>query len=190
MRIYAYYTYSVADDEQTGVRVAIKKVVTACTDVLNARRIVRELMFLRNLQHPNILALHEFIKPSRAQFESIYLVTQCMDTDLHNIIRSSQPLAEQHIQYFMYQLLCGLSYLHRLNILHRDIKVRLYHTYISTLLLPSHLFVYIYRIFRARKRTFLPFISTLDICASRYVYVCYVYAASIVCIAIESTGES
>jgi serine/threonine protein kinase len=49
-----------------------------------------------------------------------------METDLHRIIYSRQPLTIDHIQYFVYQLLRGLKYIHSSNVLHRDLKVRLY----------------------------------------------------------------
>nr|DAD26036.1 TPA_asm: hypothetical protein HUJ06_027504 [Nelumbo nucifera] len=45
-----------------------------------------------------------------------------MDTDLHQIIRSSQPLTDYHCQFFLYQLLRGLKYIHSANVLHRDLK--------------------------------------------------------------------
>src|ERR1700704_155895 len=36
--------------------------------------------------------------------------------------RSGQPLTDAHFQSFIYQILCGLKYIHSANVLHRDLK--------------------------------------------------------------------
>jgi serine/threonine protein kinase len=45
-----------------------------------------------------------------------------MDTDLHDIISHSAQFQQQHAQYFLYQMLRGLSYMHAANVVHRDLK--------------------------------------------------------------------
>lgn len=47
-----------------------------------------------------------------ADFEDIYLVSDLMDTDLHRVIYSRQPLTHEHHQYFVYQILLAVAFLH------------------------------------------------------------------------------
>jgi serine/threonine protein kinase len=48
-----------------------------------------------------------------------------MDTDLTSIIKSDQPLTEEHYKFFLYQLLRGLKYIHSAQIVHRDLVLNL-----------------------------------------------------------------
>lgn len=47
---------------------------------------------------------------------SSYLVQELMEADLHQIIRSGQPLTDAHFQYFVYQICRGLKYIHSANV--------------------------------------------------------------------------
>eukprot|EP01027_Heterolobosea_sp_BB2_P011068 GEZU01016142.1.p1 GENE.GEZU01016142.1~~GEZU01016142.1.p1 ORF type:complete len:164 (+),score=16.63 GEZU01016142.1:30-521(+) len=117
----AYGTVCSAVDVKTDQKVAIKKVSNAFVEV-ETRRILREIKLLRHYNHENIIALRDIIKPpSYEEFKDIYIVTDLMDTDLHQIVKSDQPLTDQHVQYFMYQILKGLKCIHSANVLHRDL---------------------------------------------------------------------
>lgn len=52
----------------------------------------------------------------------IFPCPELMECDLAAIIRSGQPLTDAHFQSFIYQILCGLKYIHSANVLHRDLK--------------------------------------------------------------------
>ena len=110
-------------DKKTNRNVAIKKVGNAFEDLIDAKRIVREIKLLRFFKHDNIISLIDIQKPpKRTGFEDIYIITDLMETDLHRVIYSRQELTDDHIQYFIYQILRGVLYMHSANIIHRDLK--------------------------------------------------------------------
>ncbi|RVX04191.1 Mitogen-activated protein kinase 4 [Vitis vinifera] len=73
-----------------------------------------------------VIAIKDIIRPPKKEtFNDVYIVYELMDTDLHQIICSNQSLTDDHcqdLQYFLYQLLRGLKYVHSANVLHRDLK--------------------------------------------------------------------
>eukprot|EP00030_Apusomonadida_sp_AF-17_P001581 a1887_57.p1 GENE.a1887_57~~a1887_57.p1 ORF type:complete len:410 (-),score=162.80 a1887_57:18-1220(-) len=119
----AYGVVCAAKRVDTGDKVAIKKIGKVFEQVTEAKRTLREVKILRHLQHENIIALKELMRPSNVEeFEDLYIVTELLDTDLHQIISSPQPLSEDHAQYFVYQILRGLKFIHSAHVIHRDLK--------------------------------------------------------------------
>jgi len=119
----AYGVVCSACNSLTNERLAIKKISNAFENVVDAKRMLREIKLLRHLQHENIIKIRDILPPpTRDVFKDMYILYELMDTDLHQIIRSSQPLSDEHCQYFIYQLLRGLKYIHSANVLHRDLK--------------------------------------------------------------------
>jgi mitogen-activated protein kinase 1/3 len=119
----AYGVVCSALDKKTNKKVAIKKVPNAFEDLIDAKRIVREIKLLQFFDHDDIVALIDIPKPEKKTgFEDIYFITELMETDLHRVIYSGQKLTDEHIQYFMYQLLRGMLFMHSANVMHRDLK--------------------------------------------------------------------
>lgn len=102
-----------AYDTHTGEKVAIKKINDIFEHVSDATRILREIKLLRLLRHPDIVEIkHILLPPSRREFRDIYVVFELMESDLHQVIKANDDLTPEHYQFFLYQLLRGLKYIH------------------------------------------------------------------------------
>jgi serine/threonine protein kinase len=101
----AYGVVCSAKQLVTGEKVAIKKIGNAFENLTDARRTLREIKLLRHLRHENIIAVKDVLQPpNRDKYNDVYIIYELMDTDLHQIIRSSQTLTNEHFQYFIYQV--------------------------------------------------------------------------------------
>uniref|UniRef100_A0A6V1P1J1 Mitogen-activated protein kinase n=1 Tax=Heterosigma akashiwo TaxID=2829 RepID=A0A6V1P1J1_HETAK len=114
-----------ADDALTGEQVAIKKIADVFSDLIDAKRILRELKLLRHFgAHENVINVIDCmcIPANTTNFRDVYIVTRLFESDMDRIISSGQALTDQHFQYFLFQILRGLKYIHSANVLHRDMK--------------------------------------------------------------------
>ena len=105
--------------------VAIKKVTNVFSKTLLCKRSLRELKLLRHFRgHKNITCLYDtdIVFYPDGTFNGLYLYEELMECDMHQIIKSKQPLTDAHYQSFIYQILCGLKYIHSADVLHRDLK--------------------------------------------------------------------
>ena len=70
--------------------VAVKKIVKAFEHRVFSLRTYRELKIQRLLEHENVLGIKRILKPrNRKEFSEIYVVTELMETDLAQIIKSN-----------------------------------------------------------------------------------------------------
>mmetsp|Transcript_64169 Transcript_64169/g.130617 ORF Transcript_64169/g.130617 Transcript_64169/m.130617 type:complete len:518 (-) Transcript_64169:2489-4042(-) len=121
----AYGVVISSKDAKISKNVAIKMVPKAFNDEIDAKRILREIKLLKHFQHENIVGVVDMMPPTARyleDFNDVYIVTDLMETDLHRIIYSKQKLSIDHAQYFIYQLLRGLKYIHSAEVIHRDLK--------------------------------------------------------------------
>ncbi|KAA3459736.1 Mitogen-activated protein kinase 9 [Gossypium australe] len=119
----SYGVVASAIDTHTGEKVAIKKINEVFEHVSDATRILREIKLLRLLRHPDVVQIkHIMLPPSRREFRDIYVVFELMESDFHQVIKANDDLTPEHHQFFLYQLLRGLKYIHAANVFHRDLK--------------------------------------------------------------------
>merc|ERR1712117_583865 len=124
----AYGTVYKAENLKNNAIVAMKKVRIALTDNGVPMSILREISLLRHLgkyNHPNIVKLEDICHGPRHNREMVlYLVFEHMDQDLTAYLaRCPSPgLGQDKIKDLMWQIMCGLDFLHSHRIVHRDIK--------------------------------------------------------------------
>ncbi|KAI5954278.1 hypothetical protein KGF54_002053 [Candida jiufengensis] len=104
-------------------KIAIKKVTKIFTKDILLVRAIRELKFMKFFKgHRNIATLLDsdvvYVKP----YDGLYCFQELADLDLARVLYSNVQLSEFHIQNFMYQILCGLKYIHSADVVHRDLK--------------------------------------------------------------------
>ena len=117
---------SAVDTQNNNQVVAIKK-LKRISDIIDLKRIAREILIMKYCQHENIIPLFDVIihlnkDQNNNRTVDVYIVMEKMDSDLQKIIASKQELSDEHYQFILYQMLRALYFLHSANIIHRDFK--------------------------------------------------------------------
>lgn len=103
----------------TGETVAVKQIKLADLPKSELRVIMLEIDLLKNLDHPNIVKYHGFVKTP----ETLNIILEyCENGSLHSISKNFGRFPENLVALYMSQVLHGLLYLHDQGVIHRDIK--------------------------------------------------------------------
>ncbi|PUU84361.1 hypothetical protein B9Z19DRAFT_4627 [Tuber borchii] len=103
----------------TGETVAVKQIRLTDLPKSELRVIMLEIDLLKNLNHPNIVQYHGFVKTA----DSLYIILEyCENGSLHSICKNFGKFPENLVGLYMTQVLHGLLYLHDQGVIHRDIK--------------------------------------------------------------------
>lgn len=117
----AYGMVVSAYDNETQTKVAIKK-ISPFEHQTYCQRTLREIKILTRFNHENIIDIRDILRADSIDALRDVLIVQClMETDLYKLLKT-QRLSNDHICYFLYQILRGLKYIHSANVLHRDLK--------------------------------------------------------------------
>ncbi|KAJ5373418.1 Armadillo-like helical [Penicillium concentricum] len=103
----------------TGETVAVKQIKLTDLPKSELRVIMLEIDLLKNLDHPNIVKYHGFVK----SVETLNIILEyCENGSLHSIAKNFGRFPENLVGLYMSQVLHGLLYLHEQGVIHRDIK--------------------------------------------------------------------
>ncbi|KAF4690290.1 hypothetical protein FOZ60_000359 [Perkinsus olseni] len=129
-----------AIDKRTQQYVALKRVLLKNEKEGFPVTAVREIKILKRLQHENVVRMLDvvFAKPTDADKHrgSVYMVFEYMDHDLSGVLAyrsqrtadgstglSSGNLRPDEVKCIFLQVLRGLDYCHKHNVVHRDLKL-------------------------------------------------------------------
>lgn len=117
----AYGMVCSASDMFQKQKVAIKK-ISPFEHQTYCQRTLREIKILTRFNHENIINIQDILRAqSLNDMKDVYIIQTLMETDLYKLLKT-QKLSNDHVCYFLYQILRGLKYIHSANVLHRDLK--------------------------------------------------------------------
>lgn len=121
----AYGDVFKARDKETGEVVALKKVRLENEKEGFPVTALREIKFLFQAHHANIVSLKEVVTSRASESTrnkgSVFMVFEYAESDLVGLMKTKQ-LREDHIMCILKQLLEALYFAHTNHVLHRDIK--------------------------------------------------------------------
>jgi len=112
-----------AEHKKSKRKVAIKKITCLFEDLVDTKRILREITLLRFMKNQFVVELLDIIYDlDNPYFDTIFLIFECAPSDLKKNIKSYLYLHMLDVKLLVYHILCGLKYIHSCAVLHRDLK--------------------------------------------------------------------
>jgi serine/threonine protein kinase len=100
---------------------AVKRFESVFSNDQRGTRLLRELKILSKVDHTCLNRLVS-VFPPQGEIKDAYLVLEKCDMDMKKLLKSNKFLEEVQCKSIIYDILCGVNYLHQAHICHRDLK--------------------------------------------------------------------
>jgi eukaryotic-like serine/threonine-protein kinase len=113
-----------AIDQSLGRTVAVKILrPSLTTDPAFIIRFQNEARSIANLQHPNIVTVHDVGTDVSPRGTTHYIVMEFVDgQDLKKVVRAEAPVKIDRVLHYAIQICAGIGFAHRAGIVHADVK--------------------------------------------------------------------
>ncbi|XP_058019401.1 death-associated protein kinase 3 [Ahaetulla prasina] len=112
-------------EKKTGLEYAAKFIkkrrLSSSRRGVSREEIQREVNILREIQHPNIITLHDIFENKT---DVVLILELVSGGELFDFLAEKESLTEEEATQFLKQILDGVHYLHSKHIAHFDLKVR------------------------------------------------------------------
>eukprot|EP00879_Flechtneria_rotunda_P022680 GHRR01023952.1.p1 GENE.GHRR01023952.1~~GHRR01023952.1.p1 ORF type:complete len:356 (+),score=62.70 GHRR01023952.1:575-1642(+) len=109
-----------ARNRETDEVIALKKLRFGFDEQGLPSSTLREISLLKELRHPNIVELKDIIYGFGTN--NVYVVLECLDCDLRDLLDKDQQLDVWQIKSFLHQVLSAVHHAHMHCVMHRDLK--------------------------------------------------------------------
>ena len=87
---------------------------------LAKQKLISEIKIHKSVHHENIVSFAHYFE----DYENVYILMEfCTNQTMHELLKRRKNLTELEVQYYIFQLKKALKYLHKLKIIHRDLKL-------------------------------------------------------------------
>lgn len=103
-------------EEKVAIKVLEKEKILESEDI---ERINREIRFLKKFKNINIIKIYEVVETKNKVF---FIMEHAPGGELFNYIVAKKKLDEKEASFFFAQIIHALDFIHKHNIVHRDVK--------------------------------------------------------------------
>lgn len=83
-------------------------------------KILREVELHKDLKHKHVVEFHSYFEDN----ENVYIILEnCPRKSLVHVLKNRKYLTEEEVRYYVKQLIEGVKYINKKNIIHRDLKL-------------------------------------------------------------------